>query len=402
MMNDTLSGSPSGSRFRTVAVNVRAHRGALIVIGLFLLVGIVVSDDYGQSTDDQTQRVLAISTVLYVMGNNDSFLDSWDRNYGVAFELLLLVFERILGLEDSRSIYLIRHLLTHLFFLVGGFFCYLLAHRLFNNRLLAFFAMLLFLLHPRMYAHSFFNTKDIPFLSMFMIALFLVERSFRKNTVGAFFVCGVGIGILTNIRILGVMLFAAVLIGRTFDFFHAAGREERKHILITTGWFALVSVFTLYATWPYLWSDPVGHFIESFTRMAHYPHVCFRVVPKRATPLNGFAVLLYSHLVFDHDSSCHAPASASSGWFLFSVAASPTLATFFATRHCASVFCSSPASYCRFSPSFSCILRCFTTDGARCIFSGHRFACWPCSACMDWRRSSSGSRYGRGYMSRLE
>ena len=271
-MSNTISGSPAVSRFRTVAVNCMAHRGALIVIGLFLLVSIVVLDDYGLSVDADWQYALAISTVEYVMGNNDSFLDSWTKNYGVAFELALLFFERILELEDSRSIYLSRHLLTHLFFLAGGFFCYLLSLRLFNNRLMALFAMLLFLLHPRMYAHSFFNTKDIPFLSMFMIALFLVERGFRKNTVGAFLVCGVGIGILTNIRILGVMLFAAVLVGRTFDFFHAAGREERKHILITTGCFALVSIFTLYATWPYLWSDPIGHFIESFTRMAHFPN----------------------------------------------------------------------------------------------------------------------------------
>ena len=222
------------------------------------------------------------------MGNNDAFLDSWDRNYGVAFELLLLVFERLLGLEDSRHIYLSRHLLTHLFFLVGGFFCYLLAYRLFNNRLLACFALLLFLLHPRMYAHSFFNTKDVPFLSMFMIALFLVERAFRKETVGAFLVCGVGIGILTNIRILGVMLFAAVLVRRTFDFFYAAGREERKHVLITTGWFALVGVFTLYATWPYLWSDPVGHFIESFTQMAHYPHVVSELFQGEQYPSTDF------------------------------------------------------------------------------------------------------------------
>ena len=256
---------------RFLLVNFMAHRNALIVCGLFLLVGVVVLDDYGMSQDDEVQRAISISTVKYVMGN-DAFLQNWNRYYGVAFELPLLFFEFILGLDDSRSIYLSRHLLTHLFFLVGGFFCYLLAYRLFNNRLMALFAMLLFLLHPRMYAHSFINTKDIPFLSMFMIALFLIDRGFRKDTVWAFLLCGVGIGILTNIRILGLMLFVAVLAMRAFDFFYATGREERKHVLITTRGFTLAGVLTLYATWPYLWSDPVGHFIESVTRMAHYPN----------------------------------------------------------------------------------------------------------------------------------
>ena len=204
-------------------------------LGIFLIVGIVVLPDYGISVDEPAQRRLAIFTADYIVGKNDYLLQAHDRNYGVAFEMLLLFIERILVLEDSRSIYLIRHLLTHFFFLIGGLVCYFLAYRLFNNRLLAIFAMLLFLLHPRMYAHSFFNSKDIPFLSMFMVTLFLIFRGFRKDTIWAFLLCGTGIGILTNIRILGIMLFAAVLAMRICDYFFASRREEKKHILVTGG-----------------------------------------------------------------------------------------------------------------------------------------------------------------------
>lgn len=262
-----------GSRFRNLAINFIAHRSALILCGIFLIVGVVVVDDYGLSQDDKIQRAIAFTTVKYVVLGDDFLLQSWNRYYPVVFELLLMFFEYILGLEDSFSIYLSRHLLTHLFFLISGFCCYLLVHRLFNDRLLALLALLLFLLHPRIYAHSFINTKDLPFLSMFMIALFLIDLGFRKGTARAFLLCGVGIGILTNIRILGVMLFAAVLVMQFFDFFHSIEWEERKHVLITTLKFALAYVLTTYAIWPYLWSDPVGHFIESFTRMAHYPNV---------------------------------------------------------------------------------------------------------------------------------
>ena len=244
----------------------------LIVCGFFLVVGVVIVDDYGLSPDDYTQRAIAVSAVDYVMGIKDSYLQSWTRNYGVAFELSLLAFERILGLEDSRDVYLSRHLLTHLFFLAGGFFCSLLVYRLFNSRWLALFALLLFLLHPRMYAHSFFNSKDLPFLSMFMIDLLLIHRAFRKDTTGAFLLCGIGIGILSNIRIIGIMLFPAILAMRVCDLFHVSKQEERMHILITTTGFVLASVLTLYATWPYLWSDPVGHIMDAFTEMARYPY----------------------------------------------------------------------------------------------------------------------------------
>ncbi len=276
MSDATIFGVSTNSRCSARAVRFLAPHSALIACALFMLVGALVLDDYGISWDEPVQRHIAITTADYISGDDDALLRPKDRGYGVAIELPLLFIERLLGLEDSRSIYLSRHLLTHLFFLVAGVFSYLLVYRLFNNRLLALFALLLFLLHPRMYAHSFFNSKDIPFLSMFMIALFLIHRAFKKDTFAAFLLCGVGVGLLTNIRILGVMLFAAPLAMRVFDLIHASGGwAERRHVLLTAGLFALASAFTVYATWPYLWSDPIGHFVEAFTLMVHYPNNSF-------------------------------------------------------------------------------------------------------------------------------
>ena len=95
--------------------------------------------------------------------------------------------------------------------------------------------MLLFLLHPRLYAHAFFNSKDVPFLAMFMIALCLVHRAFEKDTVRAFAVLGAAAAVLMNLRIMGVMLFAAVLGMRALDLLHAAQWSERRRVLKTTG-----------------------------------------------------------------------------------------------------------------------------------------------------------------------
>ena len=245
----------------------------LLAFGFFVLVGILVVDDYGVVYDESVQRALAAVTAAYMIGADDALLQHRDRTYGVAFELPLLFFELMLGLEDSRRVWLTRHLLSHLFFLVGGLFCYLLVRRMCGSRLLALVAMLLFLLHPRLYAHSFFNTKDVPFLSMFMIVLFLIHRAFRKDDFAAFISCGMAVGVLTNIRILGVMLFAAVLGLRLLDLLQAADWRERKRILATAGLFTAASTLMLYATWPYLWSDPFGHFAEAFSRMADHPEM---------------------------------------------------------------------------------------------------------------------------------
>ena len=206
--------------------NFLARHSAIVALALFAVVGAAVFDDYGVAIDEHWQRDIGIASFDYILGDADALLDEDDHNryYGVAFELPLIAVERVLGLEDSRSIYLSRRLIAHAFFLAGGFFAWLLAYRLFGSRLVALFAMLIFLLHPRLYAHSFFNTKDLPFLSMFAIALYLTHRAFRRDTVWAFALCGAGVGFLANIRIMGAFLIPAVLGMLALDAFYAMKR----------------------------------------------------------------------------------------------------------------------------------------------------------------------------------
>ena len=202
-----------------------ARHAHLVALALFAIVGVAVLDDYGIGTDENAQREIGYAALNYILGDSDAQIKGHhDRFYGVAVEAPLVVVERLLGLEDSRAIYLSRHLLTHLLFLTAGFFAWLLAYRLFGSRLVALLAMTLFLLHPRIYAHSFFNSKNPVFLSAFMIALYLTHRAFRRDSVWAFALCGAGAALLMNVRIMGVMLPAAVLGMLALDGFHAMRR----------------------------------------------------------------------------------------------------------------------------------------------------------------------------------
>ncbi len=100
---------------------------ALIARALFLIAGVVVVDDDGVSWDEHTRRRLAAETFAYIAGDDDAFTQHHEEFYGMTFELPLLLVRRVLGLEDARSLFLSRHILIHLFFIVGGFFCCLLA-----------------------------------------------------------------------------------------------------------------------------------------------------------------------------------------------------------------------------------------------------------------------------------
>ncbi len=288
-----VRGAGGRARWRA-AMDFVIARGALVALAAFAVAGIAVFDDYGVSVDEDLQRLAGQAAIDYALGDGGALPTDFLRYYGVTFEALryygvafeapLVLVERLLGLTDSRAVYLNRHLLTHLFFLTGGYFCYLLAYRLFGDRRLALFALLLFLLHPRLYAHSFFNSKDIPFLAMFMIALYLVQRAFGRDTVAAFALCGVGVGVLVNLRVMGVMLFVAVAALRALDLAQARGRAERRRALGTAAVFVLTAAGTLYTVSPYLWLDPFA-IVEAFATLARNPTRAFTLF--QGEPVRG-------------------------------------------------------------------------------------------------------------------
>ena len=252
---------------------------ALALCLAFAAIGVAVLDDYGIGNDEQAHRRIAEANLNYILGDSGALLSDYSsarksksvmRFYGVAFELPLLLVERALGLQDSRDIYLMRHLAVHLFFIAGAFFCSLLAWRMFGSRTLAALAMLLFLLHPRLYAHSFFNSKDPVFAALFMIALFLIHLAFRKGSLSAFALCGLVVGLAIDLRPFGLVLLLAVLAMRGLDFWQAAGRCERRRILATGGAFVAATLATMYAAHPYYWANPL-RFLDAIATVSQHP-----------------------------------------------------------------------------------------------------------------------------------
>ena len=258
------------------APNFLAAYGGPLICALFLLAGLALAGDYGVNQDEQRQREIATVNLNYILGQDPTDnppLKPSDRFYGVAFELPLLLAERLPGMADYYQVHRLRLTLTHLFFIIAAFCCYRLAYHLFGNRLVAILALLLFLLHPRIYAHSYLNSKDLPFLSMFVIALYLLERAFRRDTMAAFALLGVATGLLVNLRMAGIMLLPAALALRGLDLFYAAPWSERKHILLTAGLFALTAGLTFYAVTPNAWANPADYLASGLALTVNHPNV---------------------------------------------------------------------------------------------------------------------------------
>ena len=273
---------------------------AILAAGALLAaIGGAILDDYGVSWDEDKQRWIAETNWRYISGEAGlRFGDDlpYDRYYGVAFELPVLLAEKALDLDDWRRIYLLRHAATHLLFLAGALSCALLARRMTGSGLAALLALALFVLQPRIYAHAFFNSKDVPALALFAVCLWLAHRAFRRGGAGAFLLCGAGAAVLTNLRIpAGLVLVAAIAGLRVLDLALAPGPAARRRVLASLAAFAAGWAGVLYAVSPYMWADGPAAFIDAiaaFSRHTNPTGVLFqgRVSSSSELPLHYFPV----------------------------------------------------------------------------------------------------------------
>ncbi|HTN16117.1 MAG TPA: glycosyltransferase family 39 protein [Chitinophagaceae bacterium] len=241
------------------------------LFSIFLIVGLFIYKDFGIGWDEEIQRKTGLVSHEYVSKDSKELLEWQDKDYGVAFELPLIIVEKNMSSKKDKDIYQMRHLVTHLFFLLGGLAIYKLIRLLLKDKMLAAIGTLLYFLHPRIYTDSFYNTKDIPFVALYAICLYWSAKAFQSHKKVHFLILGIFTGLLINARIMGVLFFSCVFVFFLIDII-TDGIQGRK-VLNTTASFLLFICFTLitlYTTWPYLWIDPWHNFAEAFINMSKF------------------------------------------------------------------------------------------------------------------------------------
>jgi len=236
-----------------------------------LVVGLLVYQGYGIAWDEPVQREMGVVGYNYIFHGDQAMYSSPDLDHGFGFELFLVIIEKWAKITDVRTMCLMRHLVTHVLFLISALSLYIIAFRLYKNQFLACLAFLLLVLSPRIYAHSFFNTKDMPFLSIFLIALLFAQLAFEKNKAWLFIILGLVTGYATSIRNLGIMLVGFILFFMFIDMLNDRKNKMavRKH-LFNAALFIVGFSLAVYAWWPYLWKNPVGNFLKTFQSFSHY------------------------------------------------------------------------------------------------------------------------------------
>ena len=241
---------PNSTRTRALRLTTAAFFLA------FLLVGLVVFKDYGISWDEIPTREFGLMNVQHTVPDAHT-LDSlraakgpaYER-FGPFFEILLVRAEQLLPASDPRVTFLQRHLLTFLTFFLGVVLFHALCRRRFGGWI-ALLASLCVVLSPQLFAHSFYNVKDISFLTVFVGSMLTLDIFLERPSVRTMFVHGVVGAIAMGTRVLG--LFAMMLTGAAA----IVNRPTRRTLALLVGYGVVVAVL-LPVVWPVLRIDAIG------------------------------------------------------------------------------------------------------------------------------------------------
>jgi hypothetical protein len=255
----------------TINTKIRPYLPGIVLFFFSLILGIYMYGDYGVSWDERLSRDPAILQWDYAVHGDTKLFDTITDLHGPAFELVLLSIEKAVPLTDTHDIFTMRHLVTHLFFLLSALAAYVLIYRLFRNRWIAVIGYVMIVFTPRIYAHSYMNSKDIPFMSMVLVILAVGHFAFDQKKPWLFLLLGAVCGFTTGIRIMGIMYPVFMVFFLLVDLAFAI-QEKTKPLKTLLNIVVLMIGFcaALYVSWPYLWRGPIANFIECFEAFSHY------------------------------------------------------------------------------------------------------------------------------------
>ncbi len=273
------SAAPSRAAPRKNLRQLAGRWGPALFFGLYLLCGLWTFRDYGLCPDEIINRENGRLAYRYVFYGDPALFQWRDRYYGTALEFVLYGLEKSLGLKDTRTILLFRHLAVFLLFWASTLVFFQLLKTCFRSRPIAMAGTLMLVLMPRIYAHSFYNPKDIGMLALYILASYTMIRFLRRPDFGRAFFHALACALLIDIRIAGILVplvtvaffLAGLLAGEDSAPLRKLPERLRRAAWLPLLGYGILLAAGVVAFWPVLWRAPLANFAAAFREMSRYP-----------------------------------------------------------------------------------------------------------------------------------
>jgi hypothetical protein len=275
----------------------RIKKQAPVVLFLFFIIilGLSIFKDYGLGWDEgicirngvinafEINKKLnyiiipkqKVDVILNKSSYNDrisSLTDFQDKYYGSINEIILLIPSFLLKFQnDPQKVVLSRHMLIYLIFILSLIFFYKILDTRYKNWKISLLGCLFMILSPRIFADSFYNSKDMIFLPFVLISMFTSMNFIVKKTITSGFIHAILTGIVIAVRIPGLFVPFLTILFLLLTLIKDNQKIFNKKNMILIFSYIFFSLCFIYIFWPYLWDgNPFYRFIEAFLWMKKF------------------------------------------------------------------------------------------------------------------------------------
>jgi hypothetical protein len=253
--------------YRSIKKIDTATWAAFLFLILFLVLGSTIYTNYGVSWDEREQVDIGRINARYAVRGDPELLDIRNRLYGPSFEIFLY------AVRDRSSIeqmYLSRHFWTFISFFISTIFFYFIARRVTKHNIFALIGTGFLVISPRIFANSFYNSKDIPFMALYGASLltmmwFLDKPNIFRGIFHAFITAAA-----ITIRMPGIIIPVITFIGFTIELI--SKRIHWKKVMIPGITYLFATIVLIILLWPALWTNPIKEFIAAYELMSKHPN----------------------------------------------------------------------------------------------------------------------------------
>jgi hypothetical protein len=268
---------------------------------ILLLTGIGVHTDYGLSFDEEIERMTGLVTFKYllqVFHPNTIARIPWlqqvppletyhDRHYSPLFHLFCIFIKVLFQVKGTRETYQLTHLVNFLVFFTACIFFYKIVKNRYRQQGIALVGTLCLVLSPRIFADAFYNSKDIIFMSAGILTTYSCIQFLRHRNTRYLVLHALISGLTIDIRFMGLLFVAVTIAYLVVDAIVSPGPGAVKRVALhLLAYTALTIVFTI-LFWPYLWDNPVGHFLSIFDKLDRQGLVMLVLYQGQLIPFNA-------------------------------------------------------------------------------------------------------------------
>ncbi len=253
--------------------NLRKYKdySIYVFIAFFFIICLSFLKDFGVTLDDEIYYLNGLNTYNYVKNfllgvtnseiNVDAYRDKL-KEWPIIFEFFLVFLSEVFGIKPINKIYLFSHQINFFIFCLSLIFFYKLINKRYNNFLFSFISIIFIILSPRIFGESFFNSRDIFFMSLFIFYIYFGYILLEKKNIKNIIIFSIFTALLLNTKILGLIPILLFLFFYIYNFLNTSKKISKEKNVIYL--FILCTVISIYVFWPYLWNNPIVNLYLAF------------------------------------------------------------------------------------------------------------------------------------------